>query len=352
MVTLTRNEYDVLVLALSWVVGFLPLFAGRRMTWVQAVGLGLLATPFVRFALDIAITFERLFTFTVLQPVSAAALWNGVLANWIENIAFPLVGILLLHNAMPGWPSRRAPRLPLRGALRAHGLAPRRSWRRDFARGLSLFFAIALAYVAAYVLSKTVFAVLSTNGIETGYWRNITIPLILLVSATAGIGEELLFRGVLLTALLAAFEALRPRWALWRRAPTWAPAVAASLVQALVFAFIHAGYGTWTHVAGPFAFGLGMAWVARKLGVVVTALLHAEVNVVFFAIEVAPDYVAANGALGVAGLALLLGGLAAASVASLVLTRADAYRILGKSILSPLHPVEPDEAPDVVVGRT
>lgn len=324
MPPLTRNEYDVLLVTLAWVGGFLPLFLRRPgWNWVRCVGLGLLLTPFIRMGLGVYLSIDALFTFEVLQPVAREALWRGIQARVVNDLLVPLVGLLLMQDAVPLFGSRR-----VEDALKPHGLAPRRSWQRDALRGLALFFAIAVAYLAAYGLSKLVPSLLA-GGDESAYWRNVTIPLIVLLSATAGLTEEFLFRGVLLRAL--------------GRVMPWWPA---ALFQAVFFGFIHAGYGTWTHVLAPAVFGLGMAWVARVLGVLPAALLHAEVNVLFFALDVRTAYVAANGAMGVVGLGALVLALAFASAWALWRTRADGVVLLWRSLLRGLKEVpEPEPQP-------
>lgn len=304
-VALTRNEYDAILLLGSWLIGFAPLLVFRKKwSWVQCVGLALLASPFVRFGLTIYLTIIPLFTqFQVLQPVSREALWWSVQMRVFQDLLVPGVGLLLMHKGRVG------------DAFEQHGLAPKNSWRRDAARGLALFLIVAFAYVVALVLSKSVFVGLSSNGDESQYWRNITIPLILLVSGVAGLTEEFLFRGVLLSWLSKKM-----------------PWVVAAVVQAAFFALIHAGYGTFSHVVGPFVFGLGMAWVARVLGVVPAALLHAGVNVLFFAIDVAPTYVAVNGTWGAISLGSLVAVWLVGSLIALWVTRADAVGLMWKSL--------------------
>lgn len=316
MVQLTRAEYDVLLFTLCWVGGFLPLFLQRPgWTWTRCVGLALLLSPFVRMGINLTLTFETLFGPTVLQPVLPEVLWRGIGRSLVNNLVVPGLGLLLVHDALPRWRERRE-RVPSgHDILQAHGLGPKHSWRRDALRGLSLFLFIALAYVVAFGAASQLHGILNPGDDESRYWIHVTVPLILLLSATAGLTEEFLFRGVLLTALARKM-----------------PFVLAALVQGVLFGFIHAGYGSWTHVLGPLAFGLGMAWVARVLGVVPAMLLHAQVNVVYFTVDVGPDYVAANGLLGVAALAAVVLGLAAAGVAALVATRADAVRLLWRSL--------------------
>lgn len=317
MVSLTRAEYDVLLFTLCWVGGFLPLFLGRSgWTWTRCLGLALVLSPFVRMGINLSLTYEALFVPTVLQPVAAEALWRGIATRLLHYLVVPALGLLLLHDAFPRWSERRAQTPSVKDILKENGLGARHSWRRDALRGMALFFCIALAYVAAFGLATQLGGILDPGDDESRYWIHITVPLIVLLSATAGLTEEFLFRGVLLTRLGRVMP-----WGL------------AAVAQAVLFGLVHAGYGSWTHVLGPLAFGLGMAWVSRVLGIVPAMLLHAQVNVVFFAVDVGPDYVAANGLLGVAGLALLLLGLAAASVAALVLTRADEVRLLWRSLM-------------------
>lgn len=329
MVSLTRAEYDVLLFTLAWVGGFLPLFLGRAgWTWTRCLGLALVLSPFVRMGINLSLTYEGLFVPTVLQPVAAEALWRGIGNNLTRNLLVPALGLLLIHDAFPRWAARRAEVPSVREIIGAHGMGPKHSWKRDALRGLALFFFIALAYVAAYGVAAQVSGILDPGDDESRYWIHVTIPLIVLISATAGLTEEFLFRGILL-----------------KRLAGWMPWGVAAVLQALAFALIHSGYGSIVHLLGPLAFGLGAAWVSRVLGIVPAMLLHAQVNVVYFAFDVGPDYVAANGVLGIAGLAALLLGLSAASVVALVLTKADAVTLLWRSLLRFFEPV-PEETPE------
>ncbi|MFA5860354.1 MAG: CPBP family intramembrane glutamic endopeptidase [Candidatus Thermoplasmatota archaeon] len=310
MPQLTTNEYDALVLTLSWIIGFIPIYLRRpNWKWVSGIGLAMLISPFVRMAIDIYLTIGALFVFTVLQPVSQEALWHSVGTRLLWYLVVPGLGLLLLHGM---W--HRNAREAGEEILRTHGLAPKASWRRDAQHGLALFFAIAIAYVAAYGVDRLIPQTVA-GGDETQYWRNVTLPLIILLSATAGLTEEFLFRGVMLK-----FLSERMPW------------IAAATAQALFFALTHSGYGTWTHVLAPLAFGLGMAWVTRVLGLLPAALLHAQVNVLFFALDVAPDYVAARGVSGALALGGLVLAMTVASAWALRATKAEAVRSLWRSL--------------------
>lgn len=335
MVSLTRAEFDVLLFTLCWVGGFLPLFLQRPgWTWTRGLGLALVLSPFVRMGITLSLTYESLGQPGVLQPIAAEAIWRGIGNGLTRNLLVPALGLLLLHDAFPKWAARRADVPSVRDILDAHGLGPKHSWQRDALRGLALFFCIALAYVVAFGAAEQVKAITDPGDDESRYWIHITVPLIILVSATAGLTEEFLFRGVLL-----------------RHLQGWMPWGLAALAQAVFFGFIHAGYGSWVHVLGPMAFGLGMAWVSRVLGILPAMLLHAQVNVVYFTFDVGPDYVAANGLLGVAGLAALLLGVGAASLFALYATRADAIRLLWRSLLRFFRDDVEEKPADAVVER-
>jgi hypothetical protein len=259
VVQLTGNEYYVLVLALSWTLGFLPAFLGKRWTWVQCLGLALVLHPFIRMGVNLLRTYELLLVPTVLQPASPIALYRSVENQVWYNLMLPLLGLFLIHAPYADASGRSGLRRErFAEALAEHGVAPKASARRDVQRGLSLFLFIAGGYLLAYALSLVLAPIVQPADDESMYWRNITIPLIILLSASAGLAEEFLFRGLLLNAL-----ARRMRW------------IYAALLQAAFFGLIHAGYGSPLHVLGPALFGLIMAWVARHLGVITTALLHA-----------------------------------------------------------------------------
>lgn len=333
MVQLTGNEFHVLVLALSWTLGFLPRFLGKKLTWVQCVGLALVIHPFVRMGIGFLRTYELLFVPTVLEPASPIALWRSVENQIWYNLMLPLVGLFLLHSPFADTAGdSRLVRSRFGDALAEHGVAPRASVRTDVQRALSLFLLLAAIMLAAWVASRFVTGILSPGSDESAYWRNITIPLIILLGLAPGLAEEFLFRGLLLTQLA-------------RRMP-W---IAAALAQAFLFALIHAGYGTWTHIIGPFLFGLGMAFIARELGVIVTALLHAQANIVFFTAEVAPTYLAVHGALGLAALLAVSGALLIACVYALVATRGDAIRLLVAGAMRALG-IRRDEGPQPIDG--
>jgi membrane protease YdiL (CAAX protease family) len=92
-----------------------------------------------------------------------------------------------------------------------------------------------------------------------------------------------------------------------------------AVLQALAFGLAHTGYGTWAHILGPFLFGLAMAWVALRLGILAAIVLHAAVDIISFSIDIAPFDASAYG---------LMGGLLVAAIVAIVILRAAPFRRL------------------------
>ncbi len=264
---LTYAEYQLLLVTISWIGGFLPMWAGRvRWRWWQAVGLALVLSPFVRMAIgvyyDLAALIETTVTggFVVLPAYTTSALWEKAGRHALHYLVVPAVGLFMMWNGRP-----------TRDGVARSGLAPRDTVAADATHGLALFLFVLLAYGGALLVAAVAArGLLPATGDESDLWANIDVPLILALSGAAGVSEELLFRGLMLSAL--------------SRVAPWG---VAAVAQGVAFGLVHAGYMTWSHVLGPLAFGLGMAWIARVLGVIPAMLLHAEVNVVFFALDVA-----------------------------------------------------------------
>lgn len=345
-VALTYVEYQVLLVTVAWIGGFSPLLAhaaARRVAsqrrgvaryaleprssarvvwdarvdafarwgagptpqwrWWQAVGLALVLSPFVRMGVgvyfDVIALVRTTVTggFVVLPAYSTDALWTKAWRHAFYYFLVPAFGLLLV------WRGRAT-----RQNFARAGLAPRESASRDALHGLALFFVILIAYVGAMTLAYMALRdIVLTTGDESQIWANITIPLIIVLSGVAGVTEEFLFRGL----MLSSFARVMP-WGV------------AAVVQAVAFGLVHAGYMTWAHVLGPLAFGLGMAWVTRVLGIVPAVLLHAEVNIVFFSIDVADVNPMAWG---------LVAALAALNVYAAYVTRLAAVRKLWHSIV-------------------
>lgn len=100
-----------------------------------------------------------------------------------------------------------------------------------------------------------------TSRLAQGLWSNVTPWLLVALSVTAAVTEELLFRGVVYAGLTSAMGF-----------------VGGGIVQATLFGFVHAGYGDPLYVLAAAAFGLIQAYVSVRWGLLVAVMVHAQVN--------------------------------------------------------------------------
>lgn len=256
-------------LFVSWVIAFLLVARKPHWSWRQGVGLSLILYPLVDMAFGIYASIPTLIANPVLRPLSEYAMWWTFWDKMLLDLALPIVGLLVFHERVPfleapsevvreGAPAM----LDQAGVWRARGLLP------DVLLGCALVIPIALAYGGASLLANLLFTGANTSN-EVHYWQNLTPLLVLLLSLAAGVTEEFLFRGLMFRYLGARMGLL------------WA-----ALVQAVLFGFVHAGYGNWAHVVGPALFGLAMAYVTLRLGIMAAVLLHVAVDIVAFGEQV------------------------------------------------------------------
>lgn len=128
-------------------------------------------------------------------------------------------------------------------------------------------------------------ATLETSG---GLWSQVDPWLLVGLSLTGALAEELLFRGVLFSVLASVFGI-----------------VGASVVQALAFGAVHLSYGDPVYVVAATLFGLLQAYVVRRIGLVGAVVIHGQLNIVILGWS-------SMGAFSVNG--LVVAGLLAANV--------------------------------------
>lgn len=162
-----------------------------------------------------------------------------------------------------------------RTAARAGLPMGQRSEGKSILVGLLAFpvFLFATALVNWLVYSQSAFV----NGDETSVWDAMTPYHTIFLSLSAGLGEELVYRGVLLVGLLHLLP--KNRWGV----------AAAVVLQALVFGFAHAGYGTWAHVIVPTLFGLFAGAVAMRFGIWAAIVFHVLVDIYAFGSDAAAN---------------------------------------------------------------
>lgn len=204
---------------------------------------------------------------SVLRPISERGLTRIYAYGIVRDVGYLGVGFLLwtLHRGLPTGLRDLAAR------LRDEGFPMGRSGREGASvlHGYALFPLLLVATVGFNVLLSGFEAL--QNGDESRVWDNLTVYHVVMISLAAGFTEELVYRVLLLVALQRLLLRLGA-------GPT--PALfGAVAVQAVVFGLAHSGYGTWSHVLLPAAFGVVAGLVAVRFGLWAAVLLHVLVDV-------------------------------------------------------------------------
>lgn len=271
--TLAGVERTLLAATLAWAGAWAVRGSRPRWRWTQHLGLALVLYPLVRAAVGAALAAPLVVRPTVARALTRPELWGAALDPIRDDLLVPLAGLLLVTRNVPGL--HRPPgeaRRALASAWEAAALGPWDRTRDGALAGLALFGPLAAAFLAALALRGTVLGQTLLTGDESRVFAHVTVPLALALSVGPALGEEFLFRGLLLSGLTRV-----------ARLP-----VALGL-QAVFFGAIHAGYGTLAHVVAPAAFGLALGWVALRVGLGAAVVLHAEANLLFFASEMAAE---------------------------------------------------------------
>jgi membrane protease YdiL (CAAX protease family) len=184
---------------------------------------------------------------------------SGMGENSRAAVATTLTGLLLLAFAMVLWRGlpehERHAALAIKGSLRRAVLA-------GVGGGIGLVIVSQAILLTGVALDPGARRQLDELGQELGptAWQMGLTVFSLVVLAP--VGEELLFRALLLRALA-------------RRLPFWA----AALLSSLGFAGAHAdAYLLWPRAIALFATGLGLAWLYRRRGYLTSVLAHAAIN--------------------------------------------------------------------------
>ena len=253
--------------AVPWVLGAATCAAGVafRRPVHQAFGLGLMAVPLWETVWGILDSLVELFQGGfVFRAFTRHELSSLYLYKFLEDLGY-LFGGFLLYSSDGGLRSilRQTPRA-LASRLKAVGLPlGSRGEGASALLGLVVFPVLLVSTIVTNLLLSGVEELTQSN--ESSIYDNMTLYHAVLISLAAGFGEELLYRGLLMTALSRKM-----------------PMVAAVLVQALVFGLAHGGYGTWIHVILPALFGLVAGLVAWRFGLWAAIALHVLVDLFAF----------------------------------------------------------------------
>jgi hypothetical protein len=117
---------------------------------------------------------------------------------------------------------------------------------------LSVLAVLGVVYFGAGIIGGILYVITHSKGsaklFEMVQFFKHNIPLLLFTAATAGVVEELIFRGYLQPRLELLFK------------NSWA----AIIVSALLFGLLHITYGTLSNVVIPIFIGLVFAWYYQK----------------------------------------------------------------------------------------
>ncbi len=260
-------------LLMAWGTSILVGILGHR--WAgwhasKATGLAIMTVPIWSLLLGYINTFPVLADpASILQPISPARLSSIYAVGIVSDLGHLGAGFLIWQGrGSIAHMTRLTPR-QIAQRLRDVGLPMGgRSEAASIAIG-TLAFPLLLAgtWLTSFLLTQS-----STlqSGDESQVWKHMSLYHAIMISLSAGFGEELLYRGLLMVILAR-----------------WMPAPAAVAIQAVIFGFAHAGYGTWTHVILPTLFGLIAGIAAYRYGIWSAIILHVLVDIYALGIEVA-----------------------------------------------------------------
>jgi membrane protease YdiL (CAAX protease family) len=257
-------------LLLSWSSAALlgaVLWATKR-PWHRAAGVAIMTVPLWLVGWNYVNSIQFLADpGSVLPTYSTRTLRNLYTRSILVNVGYVTAGFLLWASGGT-WRGfwELTPQRIARAVREAGVPLGRGSEARSVLAGVLAFPVLLFASIAAAWFLYNQPALV--QGDETSVWLRMTAFHMLLISLAAGFGEELVYRGVLMVALA-------------RFMPPWA----AILVQALVFGFAHAGYGTIAHVILPTLFGLLAGVIAYRWGLWAAIVLHVLVDIYAFGIH-------------------------------------------------------------------
>lgn len=221
---------------------------------VQRVGLVLLTAPILLLLLVGATSLPTLLDGGATLPLSPDRLIDKTLLHLGLYLAVPLAGLLMVLGPRDFVGCSRA--MLLRGEDRRRALGSTFAW----AGGLSALLVGGVALGWGLVRAHGG-GLLSAGGAEVVF-SQVTPGVALLLAGVAAVAEEGMFRGVLLSHFERSIN--RP---------------VAIALQAGLFGLIHAGYGSFVHVAAATVFGVLMGVLVTRAGLLGAILTHFLVNV-------------------------------------------------------------------------
>lgn len=293
----------------SWLLAFVlgavlaVLGRGRSGYAWRAAGVALMSVPVWMVLLvtvdDMAKTFcAQGDLASILPPPPASApsadhFLSQASDQLMRNVGYPVAGLLLWFHGR----ERLAPLAPLAPPAPPAPLASpaslARTWTQKLAelvpmgrRGAIASFRLGLAFMPLLIALNLALVWLTDLQIravdENAYFGNLHAVAALALAVAAGVGEEVVFRGVMQQGLKRVLgHIVRPRLVAM---------TIAVLLQAVVFAYSHAGYGNPTLLLFNAAFAVMAGFVVERWGLGCAIALHTLIDLyAFFAQVPAPD---------------------------------------------------------------
>ncbi|MCX6651487.1 MAG: type II CAAX endopeptidase family protein [Methanomassiliicoccales archaeon] len=141
--------------------------------------------------------------------------------------------------------------------LNGHGLREKVQWRWEY---------ILFAIIFGFLISNVEFLVLNNEALvkDLGF-RDLSLLLLVMV-VFVGLGEEMVFRGLLQSAITPEYGR-----------------VAAIVISAMLFAIMHSGYHSLLYMGFVFFIGLSLGYSYDRTGSVgLVALMHGMLNFFLF----------------------------------------------------------------------
>jgi membrane protease YdiL (CAAX protease family) len=249
-------------------------YATRRYTPMQALGIGMMSVPlwtaFWGFLDSIPLIIDR---GSDIGTASPARLSRIAYRSILVDLGYLGVGFLLWQRL-----AGRVLHLRLRTLaerLRAVGVPLGKGEGASLRAGYLLFPALLALAIGASVGLRLLFPGL-VSGNEGDYFSRMTPFHAVFLSMAAAVTEELVYRALLMVALVRGLSRLHVPGA-------WPVAV---VLQAILFGVAHAGYGTWMHIVVPFLFGLAAGAVAWRWGLWAAIALHFLIDLYAFGAEI------------------------------------------------------------------
>lgn len=204
----------------------------------------------------------------VASAVPAVHWYYGFFIDYFWHLVYPLFGLLLFFHRVPRLHGRFRWGENVAALLRPLDAWVRRSVAVDLAWGCALFLLdLAAFFLVAFLLQQ---AGTGSVGDDSAVFNRILLDQVFLIAIIAGVGEELLFRGILQGMLHRLFGR-----GFWNSA-------AAILIQALAFGALHAGYQDLDHLLVPLLFGVFIGIAFRLFGILAAILVHIEIDILAF----------------------------------------------------------------------